>query len=209
MGLTTQQRIDLVNRGQEPYAHEFVSARLMRAMATGLAPLRLMPGDGAHPSDSKAHLQDIREINPEWGDLRHQDDVGIEYLFCTAFNSRAGCKKRRCPYLHLCNYCRCGPYRRQLTGCINLRGQCCLHRGHGGARPRQFMWNWLAEVGVEPTPARTCPGAYWGHQAPLSFGAQICGRREEESYLVPESEWGVPPAFGQCRRLPARYVAKQ
>ena len=77
LGMTTRQLCDAVNRGVNP-ARGFISARLLRAMATATAPYKFNPGDGAHLSDDKPYLQDIREIDPAFGDKRAQVDMGRE-----------------------------------------------------------------------------------------------------------------------------------
>ena len=83
-----------------------------------------------------------------------------------------------------------------------------MHRGNHHRRPYPLAApTRVARVGDEPTPSAVCPGAYWGHQARGSWGAEFCDRDEEKEYLVPQAEWGVPPPFGERRREKARYRA--
>ena len=123
---TERDRARMLARGISVELDSFISARLMRAMALGIDPDKLAQGDGANKADVKPYFQSKTEVTPALGDGREQARHGCEYFFCADFNQKVGCKRPHRPFIHACNYCRSGPWRRQTTGCVNTFLSCCF-----------------------------------------------------------------------------------
>ena len=130
---------------------EIINARLLRAAAEGRDASWLRPGDGATGEYFKPYLQNHAEFSG-----KDEDRVPLSqlsYRFCSVFNRDGVCTRSDCPFMHRCNYCRCGPTRRARNGCKNVWGTCCNYEKRG-LLTRDFSMksrcDWM------------CPGA-WKH----------------------------------------------